>query len=79
MNSKGYRKLNHVIHIVAPTRVRSPRSARNAYYRLKLAEGKTDKEALRALKRRDLRRHIPPARRRTPKLSAVRVGKWDDS
>ena len=52
VNSKGNRKLNHVIHIVAVTQVRSPRSAGSAYYRRKLTEGKTEKEALRALKRR---------------------------
>ena len=52
VNTKGNRKLNHVIHIVAVTQVRSPGCASNAYYRRELTEGKTDKEAMRALKRR---------------------------
>lgn len=51
VNTKGNRKLNHVIHIVAVTQVRSPGYAGNAYYRRKLTEGKTE-EAMRALKRR---------------------------
>ncbi len=52
VNTKGNRKLNHAIHIVAVTQVRSSTSAGHAYFRRKLAEGKTDKEAMRALKRR---------------------------
>ncbi len=52
VNTKGNRKLNHVIHIVAVTQVRSPGCAGHAYYRRKLTEGKTEKEAMRALKRR---------------------------
>ena len=43
MNTKGNRKLNHAIHIVAITQIRSPRSAGHAYYRRKLDEGKTEK------------------------------------
>jgi transposase len=52
VNTKGDRKLNHVIHIVAVTE--SPRRgcAGHASYRRKLREGKTEKKALRALKRR---------------------------
>ena len=52
MNTKGNRKLNHAIHIVAITQIRSPRSAGHAYYRRKLDEGKTEKAAIRALKRK---------------------------
>src|SRR4051794_37153373 len=52
VNSKGNRKLNHAIHIAAVTQVRSKTSAGHAYYMRKLAEGKTDKEAMRALKRK---------------------------
>jgi transposase len=52
VNTKGNRKLNHAIHMVAITQIRAPRSAGHAYYRRKLAEGKTDKEAIRALKRK---------------------------
>src|SRR3954452_23249197 len=52
VNTKGNRRLNHAIHIVAVTQVRSATSTGHAYYRRKLAQGKTDKEAMRALKRR---------------------------
>jgi transposase len=47
----GNRKLNYVLHMVAVCQARS--GARGgAYYRKKLAEGKSGKEALRCLKRR---------------------------
>jgi transposase len=46
VNSKGNRKLNQAIHIVAVTEVRSLRSVGNTYYRRRPAEGKTEKEAL---------------------------------
>lgn len=52
VNTKGNRKLNHAIHIVAICQIRATRSAGHAYYRRKLAEGKTEKEAIRALKRK---------------------------
>ena len=52
VNIKGNRKLNHAIHIAAVTQVRSTTSAGHAYFVRKLAESKTEKEAMRALKRR---------------------------
>jgi transposase len=52
VNIKGNRKLNHAIHMVAITQIRNPNSAGRVYYDRKLAEAKTKKEALRALKRR---------------------------
>jgi transposase len=52
VNIKGNRKLNHAIHMVAITQIRNSRSPGRAYYDRKLAETKTNKEALRALKRR---------------------------
>jgi hypothetical protein len=52
VNTKGNRRLNHAIHIVAVAQKRSTNSAGHAYYRRKLAEGKTEKEAMRALKRK---------------------------
>lgn len=52
VNTKGNRKLNHAIHIVAITQIRASGSAGATYYRRKLAEGKTEKEAIRALKRK---------------------------
>jgi transposase len=52
VNTKGNRKLNHAIHIVAITQMRNSGSDGQRYYLRKLAETKTDKEALRALKRK---------------------------
>jgi hypothetical protein len=43
--------LNHAIHIAAVTQLRHDTNGR-AYYDKKIAEGKTPKEAIRALKRR---------------------------
>ena len=51
VNIKGNRKLNHAIHIVAVTQARNPSDGQR-YYLRKLAETKTQKEALRALKRK---------------------------
>ena len=51
LNPRGNRKLNHAIHMIAVTQVRHHTPGR-VYYDRKLAEGKTKKEALRALKRR---------------------------
>jgi transposase len=47
----GNRKLNHAIHMAAVTQIRFDTPGR-AYYDRKITEGKTKKEALRALKRR---------------------------
>jgi transposase len=47
----GNRKLNNARHMVALCQARSDVRGR-AYYRKKIAEGKTRKEALRCLKRR---------------------------
>jgi transposase len=51
LNPRGNRQLNHVLHIAAVTQVAHNTPGR-AYYLRKQAEGKTKKEALRALKRR---------------------------
>jgi transposase len=47
----GNRKLNHALHMIAIVQIRHDTEGRR-YYRRKLAEGKSDKEALRCLKRR---------------------------
>jgi hypothetical protein len=47
----GNRRLNHAIHMAAITQIRYKHSEGRAYYDKKIAEGKTPKEALRALKR----------------------------
>ena len=49
---RGSRQLNHALHMAAVTQVRHRHSEGRAYYDRKVAEGKTGKEALRALKRR---------------------------
>ena len=52
MNIKGNRRLNHAIHMIAITQIRNRKGPGRAYYEHKLAQSKTKKEALRALKRR---------------------------
>ena len=48
---RGNRTLNHALHIVAVTQIRHAHSEGRGYYDRKLAEGKTPREARRALKR----------------------------
>jgi transposase len=52
LSRRGNRCLNHAIHMAAVTQVRHRDNPGRAYYDRKVAEGKTGKEALRALKRR---------------------------
>jgi transposase len=52
LSLRGNRRLNHAIHMAAISQIRYRHSQGRAYYEKKLAEGKTHKEALRALKRR---------------------------
>ena len=52
LSRRGNRRLNHAVHMAAITQIRHLHSEGRAYYDKKLAEGKTGKEALRALKRR---------------------------
>ncbi len=51
LNQRGNRKLNHAIHIAAISQLRFDTEGRS-YYERKLAEGKSSKDAIRALKRR---------------------------
>jgi transposase len=51
LNQRGNRQLNHALQLAAVTQVRNDTPGR-AYYLRKQAEGKSRKEALRALKRR---------------------------
>jgi transposase len=60
LNPAGNRQLNHALHMAAVTQVRNDTPGR-AYYQRKLAEGKSKKEALRALKAASQRRGLPPA------------------
>ena len=52
LSLRGNRRLNHAIHMAAVTQISYKHSEGRAYYDKKLAEGKTGKEALRALKRK---------------------------
>ncbi len=52
LSRRGNRRVNYAIHIAAVTQIRYKHSPGRAYYDKKIAEGKTPKEALRALKRR---------------------------
>jgi transposase len=51
LSRAGNRRMNHMIHIAATTQIRLDTDGR-AYYRRKLAAGKTRMEAMRCLKRR---------------------------
>ena len=51
LNPRGNRQLNHALHIAAICQLRFDTPGR-AYYLRKVEEGKTKKEAIRALKRR---------------------------
>jgi transposase len=52
LSLRGNRRINHAIHMAAISQIRHRHSDGRAYYERKEAEGKTHKEALRALKRR---------------------------
>ncbi len=51
LSRRGNRKLNHALHMAAVTQIRNPGTEGRIYFDRKVAEGKTKKEALRALKR----------------------------
>ena len=52
LSLRGNRRAGHAIHMAAISQIRHKHSDGRAFYEKKLAEGKTHKEALRALKRR---------------------------
>lgn len=52
LSRRGNRTLNYAIHMAAVGQIRHPDSEGRAFYDRKVAEGKTNREALRALKRR---------------------------
>lgn len=52
LSRRGNRRLNHAIHMAAVTQIRYADTPGRIYFERKRAEGKTGKEALRALKRR---------------------------
>jgi transposase len=52
LSRRGNRQLNHALHMAAISQIRHAHSDGRAFFDRKVAEGKTNKEALRALKRR---------------------------
>jgi transposase len=77
LSRRGNRRLNHAVHMAAITQIRYAHSEGRAYYDKKLAEGKTPKEALRALKRRisdALHRRLRADARRSAAGSAQATG-----
>jgi transposase len=51
LSRRGNRTLNHTIHMIAVTQIRHPDSEGRRYHDRKIAEGRTKREAMRALKR----------------------------
>ncbi len=51
LSLRGNRQLNHALHMVAVCQIRQPHSEGRAYFDRRVDEGKTKREALRALKR----------------------------
>lgn len=51
LSRRGNRRLNHALHLAALCQIRQPHSEGRRYFERKVDEGKTNKEALRALKR----------------------------
>ena len=52
LSLRGNRRLNHAVHMAAVTQISHRGSEGRAYYDKKITQGKTPKEALRALKRK---------------------------
>ena len=52
LSRRGNRRVNHAIHMAAVTQIRYRHTPGRAYYDRKIAEGRSGKEAIRALKRR---------------------------
>lgn len=52
LSRRGNRQLNHAMHLTALSQIRNPDTPGRVYYDRKIAEGKTKKNAFRALKRR---------------------------
>ena len=77
LSRAGNRRMNHMIHIAATTQIRLETPGR-AYYRRKLAAGKTRMEAMRCLKRRIsdalYRQLLDDARAATPRAVGAGPG-----
>jgi len=51
VSERGNRNLNHALHLAAMCQLRQRHSDGRAYFDRRVADGKTNKEAIRALKR----------------------------
>jgi hypothetical protein len=51
LSRRGFRQLNHAIHMVAICQIRQTDSEGRAYFEKKVMEGKTKKDAIRSLNR----------------------------
>jgi transposase len=77
LSLRGNRRLNHAIHMAAVTQIRYRHTKGRAYYDKKIAEGKTPKEALRALKRQvsdAIYQHLKADARRAAAAAAAGPG-----
>jgi len=77
LSMRGNRRLNHAIHLAAVTQIRFSHSQGRAYYDRKIAEGKTGKKAIRALKRRisdAVYRHLQLDAKQTRDLTTMGPG-----
>jgi transposase len=70
VSERGNRQLNHAIHMAAICQLRQPHSEGRAYFDRRVAQGKTTREALRALKR-----HVSNAVYRRLMADARRAGR----
>jgi hypothetical protein len=70
---RGNRQLNHAIHVAADCQIPQSHSDGRIYFDGKVAEGKTKKEALRALKRRVSDAMYRPAGRRRQEVGPERT------
>ena len=68
LSRAGNRRMNHVLHIAAIAQIRHDTEGR-AYYRRKLPQAKTPHGSAALPQTADLRRGLPPARRRRQALS----------
>jgi transposase len=67
VSQRGNRRIPHALHLAAICQIRRPSSDGRAYFERKLAQGKTQKDAIRSLKR-----HISNAAYRQLVIDATR-------
>ena len=73
VSQRGNRQLNHALHMAAICQLRQPHCDGRAYFDRRVAEGKTNKEAIRVLKRQisnTVYRHLVADAAFDPRLTA---------